>query len=205
MNKRVILWFFIVTTCFSIMCNSASATETGYTISASSAIIGQEYVLIIVGGERNELELIDNDDSIVYIQQKAAINSTITFTNVNPSVFETATAFIISENGVLVKCEVLENSSANTINLPSAVKEIEEEAFVGIPASVVKIPDGLTTIRKRAFASSQNLREIYIPASVITIEENVFQNSPNVVIYGYNGSEAEEYARQYGIQFVGLD
>lgn len=205
MNKRVILWFFIVTACFGLICNSASAIGTGYTISAGSANIGQDYVLIIVSGERSELELIDYDDSIVYIQQKTAANSTITFTDVNPTVFETATAFIISEKGVLVKCEVLEDFSANTINLPSAIKEVEEEAFVGISASVVKIPDGLTAIRKRAFASSQNLREIFIPASVITIEENAFQDSPNVVIYGYSGSKAEEYARQNSIQFIGLD
>ena len=151
------------------------------------------------------MELADNDDSIVYIQQKAATDSTISFTDINPADFITATAFIISEEGVLVRCEVLENSSTNTITLPSAVKEIEEEAFAGISASVVKIPDGLTTIGQKAFANLPNLREIYIPASVTQIEENVFQNSPQVVVYGYPGSKAEEYARQNDIQFVSLD
>lgn len=205
MKNRLIILLLTLLLLVGTICGNVSAEQAGYTISADSAVIGQEYVLIIVGGERNTLQLVDNDSSILYIQQKSAVSSTISFLNVDPMDFETATAFVISEEGLLIKCEVLENTDVDVLILPAAIKEIEEEAFYGIHAKSVKLPDGLTAIRKRAFAGSSTLKDVYIPTSVILFEEEIFKDSPNVIIHGYSDSKAEEYARNNGIAFVAVD
>lgn len=184
---------------------AAAESETEYDVATDHAIAGQKYVLIIVRGEEDCLSLTDYDDSILYIQQKTAVDSILSFENVKPIDFEMATAFIISEEGILAKAVVLDNSPVSILVLPASIKTIEEGAFDGVSASIVKIPDGLLTIRKGAFANCPNLKEIYIPSSVNAIEENVFQNSPNVVIYGCGGSVAEEYAIQNEIQFIAID
>ena len=197
-NKGLILCVFFL--CIGVACRLAYA-ESEYTVSADTAVAGQDYVLIIQNGERNNIELRDDDDSIRYIEQKTATGSSISFTNMKPADFDKATAFIISEKGVLVKSVVLEYTPLDVLTLPSGIKSIDEEAFEGIAASVIKLPDGIETIGKRAFADCNGLRRIYIPASVSSIEEDAFENSSNVVIYGIDGSAAERFAQQHDISF----
>ena len=197
-NKGFILCVFLL--CISVACRLAYA-ESEYTVSADTAVAGQDYILIIQNGERNIIELRDDDDSIRYIEQKTATGSSISFTNVKPAGFDKATAFIISEKGVLVKSVVLEDVPLDILTLPSGIINIDYEAFEGIAATVIKLPDGIKTIGKRAFANCKGLRRIYIPASVSTIEEDAFENTPNVVIYGIDGSAAERFAKQHDITF----
>ena len=165
----------------------AAVSETVYDVATEHAIAGQEYVLIIVRGEDECLSLTDYDDSILYIQQKTAMDSILSFENVKPVDFETATAFIISEEGVLSKAVMLEKVPVKVLLFPASIKTIEEGAFDGVSATIVRIPDGYLAIRKGAFANCPDLKEIYIPSSVNEIEEDIFQNSPNVVIYEFYG------------------
>ena len=202
LKKTLLKISIILLLCFSVKYNYTYADESIYSISANTAITGQEYVLIIVNGERDNLALVDNDDSILYIQQKTASSEVLTFDNIMPIEFEKATAFIISQEGVLVKCLVLDNLNVNILKLPSNVKIIEKEAFMGISVSVVEIPDGVTTIRSGAFKNCSSLKKIVIPSSVSVIESDVFQKSPDVVIYGYSESRAETYAQENGFTFV---
>ncbi len=92
--------------------------------------------------------------------------------------------------------------SAEELALPLGLKQIKAEAFAGIAAKVVRVPQGCTTIGSGAFRDCPNLTTIYIPASVTSIADNAFQNSPNVKIYGKSGSEALRYAQSSGIPYA---
>ncbi|MBQ8973022.1 MAG: Ig-like domain-containing protein, partial [Clostridia bacterium] len=86
--------------------------------------------------------------------------------------------------------------------LPKAMKRIEEEAFMGVGASVIQCPEGLTRIGVRAFANCPKLRQIYIPESCTYIDKSAFDGcSATLTIFGKGDSIAEMYARAYGINF----
>ena len=202
---KMITCFFIINLCLIFVNSFAEEVDSTFNIYANNVKVGQEYILIIVDGEQDKIHLVDDDDSIRYIQQKTATTAALSFSGIKPAYFQIATAFVISEEGNVVKCTVLENTALNTLNLPNNIKVIEEEAFAGISAPEVNIPDGLTTICKKAFANSSTLKKIFIPSTVTKMEENIFYNSPNVVIYGYSGSIAEEYAEQNEILFISVN
>ena len=69
----------------------------------------------------------------------------------------------------------------NVPKLPSALKTIETEAFDGVLANAIIIPDECTTIEPRAFTNCKNLLYIRIPAGV-EIPADAFVGSPNVAI-----------------------
>ena len=86
----------------------------------------------------------------------------------------------------------------NEYNEP--VSGIADEAFKGKDIVSVEIPDGYESIGENSFSDISSL-EITIPRSVTSIGEHCFEGS-NVIIHGYNGSYAEEYARNHKIKFL---
>ena len=62
------------------------------------------------------------------------------------------------------------------------LKEIEDEAFMGLAVEGIIIPDGCTTIGSKAFADCPNLIYIKIPASVTSIADDAFEGSNQVRI-----------------------
>ena len=115
----------------------------------------------------------------------------------------TITFHRIDENGNVTKKIVVDPATEikETIKLPNSLIRIEDEAFTGIRAEKVIIPETCIQIGSRAFAESQNLLEIHIPATVAVIENDAFAQS-NVIIYGKKGSKAYEYAIEHNITFV---
>ena len=90
--------------------------------------------------------------------------------------------------------------------LPARLQEIEEQAFMGISASSIRIPDGCTSIGCEAFSECDNLSMIYIPASVTLIHEDAFDFcGPLTVIYGESDTLAEEFAELNGITFIAVN
>lgn len=87
------------------------------------------------------------------------------------------------------------------VTLPSALKEIAAEAFMGIAAAHIRIPDGVEAIGAAAFADCPNLATITIPASVTTIADNAF-NAQWLTIFGAEGSFAQSYAAEKGYTFA---
>ena len=79
-------------------------------------------------------------------------------------------------------------------NLPRSLTVIGEEAFAGVPASVIKLYNGVTAIGSKAFAGCPNLTQIFIPATVTSIAEDAFAGVKNLVIFGAYRSEAEFFA-----------
>ena len=78
--------------------------------------------------------------------------------------------------------------------LPDGTKEIGPEAFTGVKAQVVRIPNGTVSIGNRAFAECGQLRQIRIPASVTAIGAEQFDPRKPVVIFGSRNSAAYRYA-----------
>ena len=86
----------------------------------------------------------------------------------------------------------------NVLTLPTGLKVIEEEAFTGITARTVVIPNNTTTIGSRAFADCGNLKYVVIPDSVTIIAANAFENS-GVTFVCNDNSAAADYAAEHDI------
>lgn len=86
--------------------------------------------------------------------------------------------------------------------LPSSLKTIGAEAFCGGAFRYPLLPDGVTSIGKRAFADCPNLSYIYIPASVKSIDSTAFAGVSDLNILGAAGSYAERFAAKYGFHFI---
>ncbi len=71
---------------------------------------------------------------------------------------------------------------APTFKLPSAIKNIEESAFEGLSMTIVEIPNGCESIGKWAFKDCTKLTQIYIPASVTSIDDTAFDGCTIVFI-----------------------
>ena len=84
--------------------------------------------------------------------------------------------------------------------LPAAVKEIEEEAFAGVNATIIVIPNGCHTIGTRAFAGCVSLTRVVIPASVTSIAEDAFDSCGELTVVTSEGSTAHTFAVAKGYQ-----
>ena len=84
-----------------------------------------------------------------------------------------------------------ETSGIKTITLPSTLKVIDDYAFAGVSASEVIIPDGTEYIGAASFLGCLNLETITIPASVIKIGEEVFDEGTALKEIIFLGTEEQ--------------
>lgn len=94
-----------------------------------------------------------------------------------------------------------------SINLPKSLETILNNAFYGCRAlQSVKIEDGADVyIFVDAFASCENLTLMYIPASFTEFDDGCMLDSQgikNVYIITPSGSCAEQYAKDYGLNYT---
>lgn len=91
-----------------------------------------------------------------------------------------------------------------TITLSNKLTEIPMGAFQNCAIETVNIPSSVQSIKENAFAICESLKEVHIPGSVKKIADTngPFENSPNVTIYAPSGSYAEKYAKNNKIPFV---
>ncbi len=69
----------------------------------------------------------------------------------------------------------------DVLRLPESLNSISEEAFAGISAEAIIIPDGCTEIGSKAFMNCRNLIYVRIPAGV-TVPDDAFTGCPEVII-----------------------
>ncbi len=86
--------------------------------------------------------------------------------------------------------------------LPNGLLTIEEEAFCESRMYSVTIPGSVQSIGARAFADCGNLVQIEIPASVTQIAPNAFEGVNNLVIFCKEGSAAEAFAKEHGMEYA---
>ena len=76
--------------------------------------------------------------------------------------------------------------------IPSGTRTIEDNAFEGIAATVVEIPENCTHIGNEAFKYCSQLTMIRIPMGC-TLGTDVFAGCAKVYVFGAAGSDAERY------------
>ncbi|MCL2122402.1 MAG: leucine-rich repeat protein [Clostridiales bacterium] len=94
--------------------------------------------------------------------------------------------------------------------IPDGVTDLEDYAFFNCQGlTSVVIPEGVTHLAytvgdyvHTAFVSCANLVRVVIPRSVSKIDDGVFYDCPNIVIYSYADSEAQRFAEENQIPFV---
>ena len=99
----------------------------------------------------------------------------------------------IKEGTVSISALAFENCQFGSVHIPNTVKYIGHSAFLGCDfLNAAYIPESVTYIGHAAFgwSDSSNMGYCYIG---------------NVVIYGYEGTEAERSAKSDGNTFVALD
>lgn len=201
--KKVLMTIglYILFGTFSVNAFAQTLTDLSYTISTSGSKLEHEYVLIIVNGEQDSLNLEDNGENILYIHQLTADSANLFFEQVVPMPFQQATAFIISDEGEVLKRLRLGDSERIMI-LPTLLNEIGEEAFKGANTGHVIIPDGCEAIGSRAFSDNIDLMIAEIPASVTQIEDDSFSGASNVTIVSSENSYAIQWAAEHGVTYA---
>ena len=92
-----------------------------------------------------------------------------------------------------------------SVDIPYGTKHIGDEAFAGCgQLTSVTIADSVTDIGPGAFDGCEKLSSITIPYSVMSIGNYAFGYSPDITIYGYTNSVAEEYAVNSNIPFYSI-
>lgn len=92
--------------------------------------------------------------------------------------------------------------SIKSITIPSGITKISGALFGETLLESVVIPKNIQTIEDEAFAKCPNLKSVTIPKTVTKIGHNAFNESPQVTVYGTNGSVAQVYSANYNIKFV---
>ena len=97
-------------------------------------------------------------------------------------------------------------ASADTLTLPSSLKQIEAEAFMGNTSlDEVILPEGLESIGEKAFANS-GVQRIYLPESLTDIAGDAFAGCTNVVGYGPDNTTASSFFDSHaGLTFERAD
>lgn len=88
-----------------------------------------------------------------------------------------------------------------TFVLSPNLKIIEDEAFEGISARTIILPDGFLYIGENAFGDIQTLEKVYIPETTKHIAVSAFANDTSLTIYGIPGSYAEDWAKEHNVLF----
>ena len=108
----------------------------------------------------------------------------------------------VAENVAEDKAEDVAEDDIKSMILPEFLTLIEESAFEGIAAGNVEVTENVVAIEARAFADCKNLRGIYIPATVLQIDDHAFDGCENVTVVGEKGTEAERITTLYGFTFI---
>ena len=97
-------------------------------------------------------------------------------------------------------------SSLASINIPEGIGQIWDGTFENCSSLIsINIPEGVTYIGDRAFKGCSKLTSVVLPESLRSIgemkSESIFNGCSNLIIYGKEGSYAQEYAEDWDIHF----
>ena len=160
------------------------------------------------------LEAVDLPDNLEEIGWGAFYNTGITSITIPGTIMMFSESWVADcknlteitlEDGMPCVIQTLATYSANlkTVNLPNTVKTIGWAAFYGCTSlETFVVNEGATRIMDMAFYDCTSLTKLYIPASVTTIDKDIFGSAKDTVtIYCKSGSVAESYAIEKGIKY----
>ena len=99
----------------------------------------------------------------------------------------------------------LQCSNLKSINIPSKINKIANSTFQETGFTEFDIPENVKSIDSMAIGLCSNLEKVRVYSKDITYASRVFEkSSPNLVLYGYEGSTTQTYAQQNGIEFKPL-
>ena len=84
--------------------------------------------------------------------------------------------------------------------LPEGLRNIDDEAFMGISAEQINIPSGTTSIGSKSFSKCSQLKLVVMPDSVVTIADDAFDSSEPVFIC-QPGSSTELFAEKHSFSY----
>ncbi len=98
--------------------------------------------------------------------------------------------------GVFQNCTDLKSVSLGGLT------KVPSQAFYNCSSlERLDIPETVEAIGSRSFENCTSLEDVYIPDSVISIEDNAFSGIDNLIIYCNEGSYAESYAIANNIKY----
>lgn len=96
-------------------------------------------------------------------------------------------------------------SSLKSVDINSKISVVNNQMFYKCPSlEEIVLPNTVQKINNYAFAECPSLKSVFIPESVGVISKTAFKKSDNVVISGYFGSYAQEFAEANNIAFKGI-
>ena len=90
----------------------------------------------------------------------------------------------------------INNENIQTVILGDGLKVLPKNTFLYSSVSEVKIGKNLSEIKELSFPNCKNLKQIYIPENVKTIDITAFFGCTSLVIQGKSNSSAEEFVKQ---------
>lgn len=78
-------------------------------------------------------------------------------------------------NGKEYEGNIFAHSAVKNIQLPSTLKRIEAQVFLGLGLRCIKLPKNVEYIGSNCFSGSA-LEEITLPASLVRVEKDTFDN-----------------------------
>ncbi len=129
-------------------------------------------------------------------------NPVVVMENIQPGGYSVSvSASATGYHKATVSRRVIAHASTKLI-LPEETTIIEDEAFFGDAAVEIVLPGQCTTIGDGAFANCSQLRMIYIPDSVVSIDGNAFSGSDHVIFLCQSDNAAADFARDKGIDYI---
>lgn len=89
-----------------------------------------------------------------------------------------------------------------TIILPQSLTTIEAEAFAGINAEVIRVPETCTEIKSKAFSNCNELQRIYFESDSTEVALDSFDNCPNLTIIAPLGCQVIRVAKYNDIPYI---
>ena len=106
------------------------------------------------------------------------------------------------QESILAECRVTVPAGLNTLTLPTALAEIEEDAFAGnMSAERIVLGTNVSRIGSGAFAGMGNLKQVEIPSASLSIAESAFEGSSPAIVCR-EGSPAYVFAVLHDLRVV---
>lgn len=116
-------------------------------------------------------------------------------------------SWILTMPGEDVRISAMWRPSFGSVDftLPAALQAVGEEAFEGMKAGVVSVPDTCAAIGVYAFRNCRSLIQIRLPKDC-EIADTAFAGCTSLVaIFAPAGGTTETWAKEHGIPFVPTD